>query len=147
MEEAHFSAKPNEPGQYVEEGRKHIKTVFFNKEGKITGAFPESRRLICGTKVFDEKKRTELYEARGEKKGAIEESFDGNGRLMSKTVYEYDSAGQTRAYSWTIYDGLGSIGAKWESKNDEHGLQIERAIYLAENHNPLIGSLLPSDFM
>lgn len=129
MEEAHFSAKPNKSGQYVEEGRKHLKTVFLDKDGKVTGALPESRRFTCGTKGSDESKRTELFDARGEMTGATEETFDVTGKLTSKTVYEYGSERRTRAYSWAMYDDLGSIIAKRENKYDTQGNTTEAASY------------------
>ncbi len=116
----------------TESHRKHIQSVLFDVDGKVTevlGLGSRNQRR-CGTASSGETKHTEKLDALGRKTEEHDEHFD-RGKLIVRTVqeYEYDQEGQTRVYKAVMLDSEGSILFKWENKFDELGRLIERASY------------------
>ncbi len=115
-----------------ESHRKHIQSVLFDADGKVTEVLGLGSRTRprCGTQMPGERKHTEKFDVLGRKTEERDEDFEW-GRLTLRTVqkYEYDQEGQTRAHKAIMFDPEGLILFKWEIKFDERGRWIESAMY------------------
>jgi hypothetical protein len=120
-----LSKKPNRAGKYTELAHTLIETVTFDRSGKQLSRIPLLYSCATGALTEMSQKHERSYGDKGRIIEDITSSYDG--KLISKTTYEYDPQGRVSALAKYRADGV--LQYKLEHEFDEAGNEIKTSFY------------------
>jgi hypothetical protein len=117
----------NVSGQYVEKDRRHWRTTTYDRTGNKIKEEPRPPTSAAFSGNWEERRVERIFE--GER--LVEErSYIGNGSLVSKDVWKYDSQGRQSEWLFYYADEKTSklkLNGRWAYKYDARGNVIERS--------------------